>query len=166
MLGDRAYEGHTNPGPSSTSCTPLCLTQARPSAKRLRKAQRGKGYWQRQLTEDGDIEANPGPSCRVHVCSLNCGGSASALQALGDLAAQKIDFFGLQETRMSPHQAAAWQREAMRLGYRAWVHPGYHATDSMERTYYHHGLAVAVKANLPAAERARVDESAGQGFSS
>ena len=32
----------------------------------------------------------------------------------------------------------------------------------MERTYYHHGLAVAVKANLPAAERARVDESAGQ----
>ena len=93
------------------------------------------------------------PTQGLHVVCTFARSTAEALplhfQALGDLAAQKIDFFGLQETRMSPHQAAAWQREAMRLGYRAWVHPGYRATDSMERTYYHHGLGSGGKGQSP-----------------
>ena len=63
---------------------------------------------------------------------------------------------------MSPRQSVAWQTEAQRLGFRAWVHPGYRVRDATGRTYFHHGLAVAVKATLSSAELFRHDVEEGQ----
>ena len=137
------------------------------SAKVLKKAQRGQGSWQRDLVEDGDVESQPGPSSSpasstLRLATCNVGGASSAFAALASLCDAHLDVLGLQETRMSPRQSVAWQKEAHRLGFRAWVHPGYQLRDSVGRLYFHHGMAIAVKNTLPAAELFRHDAAEGQ----
>ena len=118
--------------------------------------------WTRSLLDDGDIESQPGPSSQLRVCTLNVAGAATAFEALHSLVQAGVDVLGLQETRLSPRQAVAWQREAARLGFRAWVHPGYLVVDALGRRYHHHGLAVAVKDTLHASEVFRHDDDLGQ----
>ena len=126
------------------------------------KTQRAPGYWRRALPEDGDVETQPGPSGTVRklkIGSLNCASAGSAFGALADFVADRVDVFGLQEARLSPRQAFKWQQTARSHGYKAWVLPGRRVVDSLGRTYYHNGLAVAVKSNLPSLELARgIDE--------
>ena len=126
------------------------------STRALKKTERGKRFWKKQLVEDGDVEPNPGPSSStVRLAPCNVGGASSAFAALASLCDVHLDVLGLQETKMSPKQPVAWHKQAQRLGFRAWVHPGYQVRDTVGRLYYHHFLAFAVKSSLPAAELLR-----------
>ena len=82
--------------------------------------------WVRNLLEDGDIEANPGPSAAstsrhgirpFRMLCANVGGLKGLYHALRLAVSDKVDVFALQETCLRKRDEAAFVHWAFRQGY-------------------------------------------------
>ena len=84
-----------------------------------RPANRAK-VWKRNLCEDGDIESQPGPVSNIEVWTLNVQGPRGAWALIDYVQTIKDTplIIGLQETRLSSREFAAWSRSAVRAGFR------------------------------------------------
>ena len=102
----------------------------------LRRAARCKrqaeGDWLRDVTEDGDVEPNPGPSDSsastvirpMHIAFLNVGGCSNMFEALDFVTSRPKDqrpaIFAFAETRADPSSQVSATKKALRGGFKVW----------------------------------------------
>ncbi|CAE7372773.1 Pol, partial [Symbiodinium microadriaticum] len=111
------------------------LTQAEHKLLLCRAARCKKqteGDWLRDVTEDGDVEPNPGPSDSsasvasnpMRVAFLNVGGCSNMFEALDFVTSrpkgQRPAIFAFAETRADPSSQASAAKKALRGGFKAW----------------------------------------------
>lgn len=107
-----------------------------------------KSRWWRDLTQDGDVESNPGPQPIMTMAFLNTNGYNGCWSALDHLAG-KCDLLGLSETHTVGWQHDQVTQKLQHLGYRAWGIPANTTLDSLGRTRYHGGIIFALAITLP-----------------
>ncbi|CAE7724186.1 Pol [Symbiodinium sp. CCMP2592] len=89
-----------------------------------------------------------GPGHRLHLCTCNVNGAGSSFRALRELSG--CDVLVLQETHLAEHDLVAFGHESRKQGYRTWSVAARVGRDSLGRRTVNGGLAIAVKASLPA----------------
>lgn len=124
------------------------LRAYRPASRASVKQEPGKGYIH-DVTDDGDVEPNPGPSCSYDVLSWNAQGFNQVVQALQLGWFSDFDVAVIQEPNLSRGLYVELAGMCERRGFHLYARLAEEGTDSIGRRVARGGLATLVRHGLP-----------------
>jgi hypothetical protein len=117
--------------------------------------------WYKDVTQDGDVHPNPGPSC-CQVAMLNCGGSTGAWAFARFIAQTRPAVALVQEHALLPERQADMSKFLKHEGYRSWFAARGAQNNVHGKEYTIGGAAVWVRQDKPAREIRRFQTINGQ----
>ena len=97
------------------------------------------------LTSDGDVESNPGPSSALSCVSWNCQGKSKLYEALRLGALDAYDVVCLNESNFSAEDRCDFSKLVMQRGFHCYHGGGHEGHDTRGRRFARGGLVTMVK---------------------
>ena len=111
--------------------------------------------WFKDVTQDGDVHPNPGPSAGgpcFKTCMINAGGSSGAWAVARWVVRERLTVAVVQEHALLPEKQADMSRFLKKHGYRAWFVAPANLNNIKGQAYTTGGVSIWVRQDKPARE--------------